>query len=52
LEPDSEALEAYARSYGETLHYLDSLSTSNVTLDARGQLGAIPLSQAVWAEAL
>jgi hypothetical protein len=45
-EPDVEALEVYHVAYGEMIAWLDA--QTSLSVDARGEIGAIPLSTAVW----
>jgi hypothetical protein len=47
-EPDVEALEVYHVAYGEMIAWLDAQTAPSV--EARGEIGAIPLSTAEWEE--
>jgi hypothetical protein len=45
-EPDDDALEAYNIAYTDMIIWLDA--QTNLSVDARGEIGEIPLSCAVW----
>jgi hypothetical protein len=45
-EPNDDAIKAYAAAYAEMIVWLDA--QTNILVDARGEIGAIPLSASIW----
>jgi hypothetical protein len=46
--PDDAAFDVYSDAYKDMILWLDS--QTNVSVDARGEIGEIPLSTAEWEE--
>ena len=46
--PDDAALDVYSDAYSDMIMWLDS--QTNVSVDARGEIGPVPLSTATWEE--